>query len=238
MNLPILFQDKHLVAINKPSGLLVHRSAIDRHETRFAVQTLRNQLSQHVYPIHRLDKPTSGVLLFALDSSTAHYLSKHWQTVDKTYFALTRGKMSNAVVNHPIRTPPENKTPHRVNAAKIQAAETAFKVQATATLPVTFGKRCDDFTQTHFSFVEAQPKTGRKHQIRKHLKHLNHPIIGDTRYGRGEINRYFRAQFGLSRLMLHCAVLSLTHPTDGRKLVIHAPLDSTWQRLLGRLPWQ
>lgn len=230
-NLPILYQDKYLAAINKPAGLLVHRSPIDRHETRFALQMLRNQLNQHVFPIHRLDKPTSGVMLFALDSGTAKRISRDWHCVDKTYFALTRGKLHDITVNHPIHTLPEN----RYGEAKIQDAETVFNTLASATLPVVFGKNCDKFTHTTFSWVEAHPKTGRKHQIRKHLKHLSHPIIGDTRYGRGEINRYFRSQYGISRLLLHCAVLSLTHPVTERRIVIHAPLDSAWQTILGSL---
>lgn len=231
MYLPILYQDEHLVAINKPSGLLVHRSLMDKSETRFAVQTLRNQLGRHVFPVHRLDKPTSGVLVFALDSETAKLISQQWESAEKTYFALARGKLHDTTVNHPIRTPPENA--HR--ETKIQAAETAFRSLATTQLPVVFGNNPKGFTHTAFSLVEARPKTGRKHQIRKHLKHLSHPIIGDTRYGRGEINRYFHAQFMVSRLMLHCTTLSFSHPVNQQTFSIHAPLDSIWQSVLIRL---
>lgn len=232
MQLPIIYHDAHIVAINKPSGLLVHRSAIDRHETRFAVQTLRDQLGRRVYPVHRLDKPTSGVLLFAFSAEMTQKISGDWQAVKKRYLAITRGKLSETVLNHPVRTISES------GKEKIQDAETAFTPLMSAQLPISFGKRATEFNYTHFSLVEAMPKTGRKHQIRKHLKHLNHPIVGDTRYGRGEINRYFREAYQLNRLMLHCQSMRLSHPLTGKMLTLYAPLDSRWYQLLGAMPWQ
>ncbi|PID64440.1 MAG: pseudouridylate synthase [Gammaproteobacteria bacterium] len=234
MKLSILYQDHHLVAINKSSGLLVHRSTIDRYETRFALQLLRRQLGRKVFPLHRLDKPTSGVLLFALNRDTAKCLSMDWQAVEKSYFALTRGKLLDTRVSHPIRSRAEKGR----GKEKVQAAETQLRRLATAQLPVVFGNKRSAFTHTVFSWVQACPKTGRKHQIRKHLKHLNHPIVGDTAYGRGEINRYFRDNFAVQRLLLHCAMVRLRHPVDGRCCVIYAPLDSTWQRVLTQLPWR
>ncbi len=224
-----------MVAVNKPSGLLVHRSPIDKRETRFALQTLRNQLGRHVYPVHRLDKPTSGVLLFALTPDIASRLCEQWSDIDKRYLAITRGRLQSTELKHPIRTICESS--RNPTSDKIQAAETHFKALAYAQLPVVFGKRSQTFSHTTFSLVEAAPKTGRKHQIRKHLKHLNHPIIGDTRHGRGEINRYFRQHFQTNRLMLHCQQLHLIHPVTAMPLNLYAPLDSTWHYLLGRLAW-
>lgn len=230
--LPIIYCDDAIVAVNKPSGLLVHRSAIDRHETRFAVQTLRDQLGKRVYPVHRLDKPTSGVLLFAFSPEMTQKIAANWQAVEKRYLAITRGKVSETVLNHPVRTITES------GKEKIQDAETAFTPLITAQLPISFGKRAVEFNYTQFSLLEAMPKTGRKHQIRKHLKHLNHPIVGDTRYGRGEINRYFREHYQLNRLMLHCQSMRLSHPLSGKMLALYAPLDSHWYRLLGAMAWR
>ncbi len=238
--LPIIYQDSDLIAINKPSGLLVHRSALDKYETQFAVQTLRDQIGQHVYPIHRLDKPTSGVLLFAFTPEIVQRVSQYWHNVDKRYFAIVRGKLNSQCLNHPIRTLSEMSKSFRSSKTqqeKIQSGETEFQCLAYSQLPISFGKRAHDFPYTTFSLVEARPKTGRKHQIRKHLKHLNHPIVGDTRYGRGEINRYFR-QYGIQRLLLHCHYLGLQHPATGENLHIHAPLDSTWQRFLMGKNWR
>lgn len=225
--LPILYCDDFIVAVNKPSGLLVHRSTIDKQETRFAVQTLRNQLARRVYPVHRLDKPTSGVLLFTFHSEITQQISQYWHTVEKRYLTIARGSVSALTLNHAIR-----RIDHR-GREKRQAAETIFEPLATAKLPISFGNRTNEFSDTTFSLLEAVPKTGRRHQIRKHLKHLSHPIVGDTRYGRGEINRYFRQAYQVNRLLLHCHVMYLPHPITGKLLTLHAPLDSTWLRILG-----
>ncbi len=232
MPLPILYKDESLVVINKPSGLLVHRSVIDKYETRFAVQLLRNQLGQKVYPVHRLDKPTSGVLLFALNPEAAHLISRQWPSVEKRYFALTRGKVSDCEINHPVKT--EDKAGHE----KVQTATTIITCLNTFCLPVVFGKQAGRYTETSFSLIEAQPKTGRKHQIRKHLKHISHPIVGDTRYGRGEINRYFRKHYHVNRLMLHCHTLRFCHPLKKKTVNVYAPLDATWLRLLSHVEWR
>lgn len=228
MSLAILYQDEYLVAINKPSGLLVHRSTIDKRETVFAVQTLRNQLNRRVFPVHRLDKPTSGVLLFTLNREVANMMSHQWQDVEKHYLAATRGKVKSQHINHPITTQPDKGD--RFSRPKVQAAQTHITQLAATTLPVSFGKSAANYPNTSFSLVYACLETGRKHQVRKHLKHINHPIIGDTRYGRGEINRYFRETHNIHRLMLHCLSLRFTHPVTRQTLNIYAPLDSTWHR--------
>lgn len=230
----VIYRDESLVAINKPCGLLVHRSPIDRHETHFAVQMLRDQLGQTVYPIHRLDKPTSGVLLFALDSNTARLLSTTWGEVKKTYWAITRGYVENRQINHPITTKPDKGD--RFKQPKTQPAQTHVEALSHLTINVGFGKSAKNYPNTTFSWVKAIPKTGRKHQIRKHLKHINHPIIGDTRYGRGEINRYFRETAQISRLMLHCRQIQFQHPHHQQIITITATIDEQWKRLLQRFP--
>lgn len=228
MSLQIIYHDTDFVAINKPSGLLVHRSTVDKYETRFVVQTLRDQINRHVFPIHRLDKPTSGVLVFALNRDAAKALASKWQHVSKHYLALSRGNVTSQQVNHAITTHPDKGD--TFTQPKIQSAKTTIENLETVTLPVGFGKLAAHYPNTDFSLLYVSPKTGRKHQIRKHLKHLSHPIVGDTRYGRGEINRYFRETLAIHRLMLHCSSICFNHPLTQQKINIYAPLDSTWHR--------
>lgn len=231
MNLSIIYQDDELVAINKPSGLLVHRSPIDKHETQFAVQLLRDQIGQAVYPVHRLDKPTSGGLLFALNPDMVRELSTIWDKIEKTYWAITRGKVRDGFIDHPITTKPDKGD--SFTEPKVQSAQTAVKALSTVTLNVGFGKSANEYPTTDFSLIEAKPQTGRKHQIRKHLKHIHHPIVGDTRYGRGEINRYFREQHDCHQLLLHCKNLTFQHPSSQQILSISAEI--TWGKSIRAL---
>lgn len=226
MSLSILYQDNDLIAVNKPSGLLVHRSPIDKYETQFAVQLLRDQVGQMVYPLHRLDKPTSGVLLFAFNPTCVRELSATWDKVIKTYWAVTRGKVKDCLIDHPITTKPDKGD--TFIEAKVQTAQTRVRVLSTLTLDAGFGRLASQYPSTNFSLVEVQPYTGRKHQIRKHLKHINHPIVGDTRYGRGEINRYFRQQYGIHRLLLHCQKMTFLHPVSQQVISITSPVDEQW----------
>jgi tRNA pseudouridine65 synthase len=235
--LPILFQDSHLVAVNKPAGLLVHRSPIDRHETRFALQMVRDQLGQRVYPVHRLDKPTSGVLLFALSPQMAHGLMTALAggQVRKTYLAVVRGVIAEAgVIDHPLVEEPDRlENLPAVDGRQAQAAVTIFRRLARVELPLAVGR----YPTSRYSLVELQPQTGRRHQLRRHLKHLCHPLIGDTNYGEGRHNRLFREEFGCQRLLLHAAELSFSHPLTGATVTITAPLDQEFSRLLSRLGW-
>lgn len=235
MELEILYQDDALVVVNKPSGLLVHRSEIDRHETRFALQLLRNQLGQHVYPVHRLDKPTSGVLAFALSPEMASLTTDLWRqrTVEKKYLAIVRGWMPEFIHLDKPMAPPVDKYAKHERVRPEQEAVTDFKLLGTVELPVFI----DKYPQSRYSLVECTPHTGRKHQIRRHLKHLAHPIIGDARYGKGRHSRYFRDQLQAPRLLLHAASLSVTHPVTGEPLTFHAPLDGIWRRLVNDFGW-
>lgn len=233
--LPIIYQDDKLVAINKPSGLLVHRSPIDKHETRFALQLLRDQLGQYVYPIHRLDKPTSGVLLFALDPDSARTLSQQFlqQQVTKNYLAVVRGFCTDtATVDHPLVDEDPQGKKHAMQVAK--PAVTKFQCLAQHQLDV----RIETYPSSRYSLLLANPQSGRRHQIRRHCKHMSHPIIGDAKHGRGRHNRYFAEHLDCPRLLLHAASLRFTHPTSQQDIQLHAGLDQHFSALIERFNWQ
>ncbi len=226
VELAILYRDKYFIAVNKPAGMLVHRSKIDRHETEFVLQTLRDQIGQTVYPIHRLDKPTSGVLLFAFDPSHTQLLQAIWHDgVEKTYLAVVRGFFKGRVdLDKPLRTIDPFKAN---NSEKEQSARTVFFNLAHCQI----NKPIDKFPSARYSLIKAYPQNGRKHQIRRHLKHLSHPIIGDTAYGKSLHNHFFQDNFGIKRLLLHCFEIRFQHPLTKKPVIITAPVDNDWQKL-------
>jgi len=202
--LPLLYGDDDLVIVAKPSGLLVHRGGFTR-ETDVAMARVRRQLDRLVWPVHRLDRGTSGALVFALSPEMATALGRLFAdgAVEKTYLALARGTApAHVVVDHPV---PKDEGGERVPAI-------------TELRRIWEGPRC--------SLVIAAPRTGRFHQIRRHLKHMSHPIIGDTNYGDGAVNRHFRSEFGLHRLALHAHALTLPHPRTGAPVTVRAPLPA------------
>jgi len=234
-NLDIVYQDDHLVAVNKPAGLLVHRSEIDRRETRFAVQILRGQLGRRVYPVHRLDKPTSGLLLFALDPETAGIAGRAFARgeVAKTYLAVVRGVPdAEGIIDHPLQDEPQRRAPGETFPLK--PARTSYRPLASVELPFAVGR----YPTSRYALVEARPLTGRRRQIRRHFKHVFHPIIGDTTYGEGRHNRFFREEFGCGRLLLASVGLTLPHPANGRPLSLRAPLDPSFLSLIDRFDWR
>jgi len=239
--LNIIYRDEFLVAINKPSGLLVHRSAIDRHETRFAMQMLRNQIGQHVFPVHRLDKPTSGVLVFALSAEIAALMGNIFaeHRLQKTYVAIVRGVAPEyQLLDHPLieeldkYTDPLYHTKHARNQEP-KPAVTEFYRLAEVVLPYSV----DKYPESRYSLVKCVPQTGRKHQLRRHLKHLSHPIIGDAKHGKGNHNRFFQQTFNAHRLLLAATELSFTHPVTQSELTLIAPLDETMAQLVDRFGW-
>ncbi len=236
--LEILFRDEHFVAINKPAGLLVHRSDLDRHETEFALQMVRDQVGRHVYPVHRLDRPTSGVLLFALSPEAAGRVGEAFEsdTVRKTYLAVVRGATKEeAVIDYPLQELPERfETKNKNENLAAKEAVTAFRRLATVELPFAVGK----FTTARYSLLVVSPLSGRRHQIRRHLKHVFHPIIGDTTYGEGRHNRLFRNELGCSRMLLHAVELSFPHPWSGESVTISAPLDEEFAQVMHWFGWQ
>lgn len=236
--LEILYQDKYLIAINKPSGLLVHRSPIDKHETRFAIQILRDQIGQYVYPVHRLDKPTSGVLLFALDKDSASIMSEQFKshTTQKHYLAVVRGyTASKGVINHPLKEKFDKiSDKYRSQESKAKDALTHYTRLATVELPYAVGR----YNSSRYSLLHVRPETGRKHQIRRHVKHISHHLICDTKYGRGEHNRLFREEFKCHRMLLHAQRLDITHPFTKESLTIEAPLDDTFKTIFKIFAWE
>ncbi|MFQ3202033.1 MAG: tRNA pseudouridine65 synthase [Zhongshania sp.] len=233
--LNILYQDKYIIAINKPSGLLVHRSPIDRHETRFAIQILRDQIGQYVYPAHRLDKPTSGVLLFGLTAAVASELGHTFsnQQIKKSYLAVVRGHCPAAGhIDYELTEITDRRIAKSKVAAK-QSAVTDFRLLGQYQLDVEI----ESYPQSRYSLLELQPQTGRRHQLRRHLKHLSHPIIGDAKYGRGRHNRYFAEHLQCPRLLLHAAQQIFQHPVSGIEICINAPIDAHFSDLLSRFAW-
>lgn len=221
--LEILYQDEWLVAVNKPAGMLVHRSFLDKHETEFVLQRLRDQLGQHVFPLHRLDRPTSGVLLFALSADVARQMAeqqRHWQ---KTYLAVVRGHFKDALLlDYALKEQLDaiaDKFARTDKAA--QTAQSAIWPLEHIELPYAVGR----YPTARYSLVALQPLTGRKHQLRRHCEHLFHPIIGDTTHGDGKHNQFFRQQFDCKRLMLHAVRLCFLHPVTANTVVIDAALD-------------
>ncbi len=228
--LEILYRDKNLIAINKPSGLLVHKSPIDSRETRFALQLLRDQIGEYVYPIHRLDKPTSGVLIFALNADMAKEMSLLFASneVDKVYIAIVRGYIEEGVIDYPLKQMLDTKEQKKQGITKEpQEAQTEYKYLRKIQLPYPISR----YPVARYSIVKLKPKTGRKHQLRRHLKHIFHPIVGDTKHGRGEHNNLFREKFNSHRLLLHSYRITFIHPLSQKEIIINAPFDKIFKKL-------
>ena len=222
-NFTILYRDQHFIAIEKPPNIHVHPTYLSRGEDS-CMRILRDQIGQWVYTVHRLDRATSGVLLFALSSEAARKMIGLFQTrdVDKQYLAIVRGYTEEkGLIDHPLREE-KHKTPAE--------ASTSYRRLATTELPFPIGS----FPTARYSLVEIYPKTGRKNQIRKHFAHISHPIIGDTRIGDGRHNRLFREKLDSHRLLLMAKVLQFTHPFSGEKVRIEAPITSDFQKIIER----
>lgn len=221
MSLEVLYQDNHLIAINKPHGLLVHRSSIAADAEVFALQLLRDQLGQMVFPAHRLDRKTSGVLLFALDKHTDSALQQLFmdRQVDKTYLAIVRGYTEDkGRIDYPLRK--ENGTE--------QEALTHYETLARAEIALPHGK----FATSRYSLVQVTPETGRMHQIRRHFAHIFHPILGDRPHGCNKQNKLWKEAFGLENMMLHAYTLDFTHPVTQQRIHIRAALQPPFEKVL------
>jgi tRNA pseudouridine65 synthase len=225
--LDILYADDYLVAVNKPHGLLVHRSSIAADVEVFALQILRDQLGRHVFPTHRLDRKTGGVLLFALDKSTETAMQQQFMNnaVQKSYLVVVRGfAPDSGEIDYPLRK--ENGT--------LQEALTAYTTLARAELPVALGKHAT----SRYSLVLAKPATGRMHQLRKHFSHIFHPIIGDRTHGCNKQNRLFTEQWEMSTMLLHALQLSFKHPVTGNLITVKAPPQEEFNRVAQLMDWQ
>ncbi|WP_159565823.1 tRNA pseudouridine(65) synthase TruC [Budvicia diplopodorum] len=236
--LDILYQDEHLIAVNKPSGWLVHRSWLDRNEKVVVMQTVRDQIGQHVFTVHRLDRPTSGVLLMALSSEVAHRLSLQFEQhqINKVYHAVVRGYVDESGTIDYALVEELDKVADKFakEEREAQQAVSHYKTLSLAEAPIAVGR----YTSARYSLVELNPETGRKHQLRRHMAHISHPIIGDSRHGDLRHNRALAEHFDCPRLMLHASHLALNHPVTAQPLVISAPWEARWQHLMTQLGWQ
>lgn len=207
----MLWEDPRFVVVAKPSGLAVHRGLAQ--DATYALQRVRDLVGQHVYPVHRLDKPTSGALIMALDREAARLLHQQFEarTVTKVYRALVRGNApDNGVIDSPMA---------RDNGPEVEALTRYHTLQRVP----------------RASWLEIRPETGRKHQIRRHLRRINHPLVGDVTLGDGKVNRQFRQRCGLWRLALHAGELAFDHPITGERIVVSCPLPDDLAGPLERL---
>lgn len=220
--LEIVYQDEYLVAINKPHGLLVHRSPIAADASEFAIQLLRDQINQKVFPVHRLDRKTSGVLLFALNDEVNRLMQEAFMNkkVDKTYLALVRGFTDETGTIDYALTNDDGKT---------QDAITHYNTIETFDVPVPFGKQ----PSSRYSLVEVAPETGRMHQIRKHFAHIFHPIIGDRPHGCNKQNKLFLEKWEMNKMLLHAQEISFLHPVSNESITIQAEMHQDFKRVLG-----
>jgi tRNA pseudouridine65 synthase len=222
--LEIIYQDEHLVAINKPHGLLVHQSPIARNAEEFALQLLRDQIQQHVWPAHRLDRKTSGLLLFSLSKDTDRLMQQQFMEnkVQKKYLALLRGHSPDELlINYPLKK--ENGT--------LQDAITYFKTLARTEVALAVSKH----PTSRYSLVEAQPQTGRMHQLRRHFAHIFHPIIGDRPHGCNKQNKFFKEHFQMESMLLHASELQFTHPLNLQEIHLKAHIYPEFKRTLNLL---
>jgi len=199
--LPVLYTDEHLIIVDKPSGLLVHRGMDDDRDV--AMMRVRDAIGARVDPVHRIDRGTSGALVFSKNTAMTAALGKLFESgqVKKTYLALVRGvPPDEGVIDSPV--------PRREDGPRVDAL-TRFECVASSSVD-----RC--------SLVRAFPETGRFHQVRRHLKHLGHPLIGDVNYGRGELNRHYRSTYELHRLALHAKEIAFVHPATGVEICVAA----------------
>lgn len=224
MTLEIIYQDDYLVAINKPHGLLVHRSPIAADATEFAVQILRDQLGRMVYPVHRLDRKTSGVLLFALNEELNSKMQVQFSDgkVRKQYHAIVRGFTPDTMeIDYPLKR----------DDGVVQEAFTSFVTLQKTELDIASGKHAT----SRYSLIELAPTTGRMHQLRKHMAHVFHPIIGDRPHGCNKQNKFFLEYFQMNSMLLHAKEISFYHPLTGKEILISADYQPEFKRMLNVL---
>lgn len=223
-NLEIIFQDENYIAINKPHGLLVHRSPIAVNTDEYALQQLRNQLDRHVYPAHRLDRKTSGVLLFALNKPALSAIREVFEkgSIEKTYWSIVRGYTdAQGFIDYPLTN----------DRGKTQEAQTFYTRLDQTEIAVPFGKH----QTSRYSWIEAKPRTGRMHQLRKHFAHILHPIIGDRPHGCNKQNKLFLERWNMGTMLLHAVRLKFVHPVTHQNIEISAKPQDEFVRMVKTL---
>lgn len=228
--LSILFEDEYLVAINKPAGILVHRTSIASEVLTSCLQILRNQIGQKVFPAHRLDRPTSGILLFAKQEKILPQLNNQFmdRSIQKHYWAVVRGipEEKKALINHDLPN---------IKSGKLQEAKSFYQVIGQSEIPLNSTGR---YPTSRYSLVLVKPETGRTHQIRRHLAHIRHYIIGDKKHGDNKQNIFFKKEFGLENLLLHAIDLKFIHPITQKEIHLIAPIPSHFELIFEKLNWR
>jgi len=221
LSFKILFEDTEFIAIHKPSGILVHRTRISE-DTVFVLQLLRDQVGYHIFPVHRLDRMTSGVLVFGKTKDAASSLSKLFreQQIDKTYLAIVRGHLpATGSIDYALARSPDHQK---------QPALTDYRTLDQTEIPHAISR----YPTSRYSLVEVTPKTGRFHQIRKHFAHLRHPVIGDRPHGDCKHNKYLREKLGIRTMLLHAQSFSFIHPRTQKRVIIDSKLDNSFVEAL------
>lgn len=225
----IIYEDGELLAVNKPAGLLVHRSKIANDETDFLLDRINEQVGANLYLAHRLDRATSGVLLLAKSREIAGEIGRAFMARDvvKKYLAVVRGwPAEEGAIDYPLPGVREH--------GPRKPALTRWRTLATTTVPIEMGR----YPEQRYALVEASPETGRYRQIRRHFHHISHHIVGDTSHGRGDHNRLWRIHFGMHRMLLHSWRLEFTHPVSGVRLLLTAPPDEIWLGVIEKFGWR
>ena len=228
MRLPVLYEDPWLAVVAKPAGLMVHDSALAADETDFAADRLREQFGRPIHLVHRLDRATSGCLLLAFDRDSASALGKAVMArqLDKYYLAICRGWPEEAfTIDHPLDGGP--------GKPQKKPAVTRFRRLATGELD----EPSAGFATSRYALLECELATGRFRQIRRHLKHASHHLIGDTSHGDGRHNRAFRMR-GVHRMLLHAWRLQFPHPHSGEAVRVEAPPEGEFVRAMKLFGWR
>ncbi|MCL1158628.1 tRNA pseudouridine(65) synthase TruC [Shewanella inventionis] len=233
----VLFEDEYIVAIHKPAGLLVHRSYLARKERFFAMQMTRDLVGCHVFPVHRLDRPTSGVLLFAKSSEVARQLCEQFadHSIKKQYLAIVRGNMhESGTLDYALKQEFDDIGDKHVDPNKAaQEAVTDYQPLLNTEIPFSSGR----YPSSRYGLVRLSPHTGRKHQLRRHMAHLRHPIVGDTTHGDGKQNKFFREHFAINRLWLIAKSLQFVHPVTQQPMHIETELEPEWLTIFKAFGW-
>ena len=228
----ILYQDSDLLAVNKPAGVPVHGSRILADQPDTVLAMVRTRIGKMVHTVHRLDRPVSGAMVLAVNRQILAELGREFEQrrARKSYLAVVRGWPDRSgVISHALQPPRDERT------AGSRAREAVTRYERIAQIEIPLPVR--PYPTSRYALVGLYPETGRRHQLRRHMKHISHHIIGDTTYGRGEHNRLFRNQFDSSRLLLHAWSLQLHHPSSGEPLSFHAPLDHSFSVIIDAFEW-
>ena len=241
--LEVIFEDEWLLVVDKPPGLLMHPSWLDRHETDTLARRVKTYLAGQnqfgkVHTVHRLDRPTSGLVIIAKTDVVARHLAEQFraQSVQKTYWAICRGFVPEQLAVDYALTEQLDKIGDKfaTKAPQAQSAQTDFRRQGCAELALPVSR----YAQSRYSWVVCSPHTGRKHQIRRHLKHIRHPILGDTKHGCRHHNKVALAELGVTSLALRAVSIGFQHPVTDRWLEVQAPLTELWRQWLVRFGWR